>query len=435
MSLPRYPKYKDSGIRWLDSVPEHWEIKPFYASANRRTESNKGMIEDNLMSLSYGRIIRKDINSADGLLPDSFETYQIIRPGDLVFRPTDLQNDWTSLRSALVEETGIITSAYIAVAPFGADCHFLNYIFRTYDIMKVFYSMGGGLRQSMKYEDLKRLPILLPPPAEQTAIAAFLNRETAKIDALVAEQRRLVELLKEKRKAVISHAVTKGLNPDAPVKDSGIEWLGEVPAHWGSSRLKHATSRIVDCPHETPTLDEDGDYFTIRTADIDEGEIFPEQMRRVDEDEYQNRIRREALFRDDIVYSREGGRWGHAALVPEDGQFCLGQRMMQFRANEQFVPEYLMWHLNAKNVYVQGDLDTVGAASPHVNVWTICNYRIAAPPIEEQQKIARFLDRTVRVINDLTAEAQRAIDLLQERRTAIISAAVTGQIDVRQFSE
>ncbi|MBU1412164.1 restriction endonuclease subunit S, partial [Myxococcota bacterium] len=271
MSFPRYPKYKASGVEWLGEVPAHWELKPLYGSVDERCESNKGMVENNLLSLSYGRIIAKDITSNDGLLPESFETYQIVRFGDIVFRLTDLQNDKRSLRSAIVENTGIITSAYLAVIPRGPDSRFLNYLFRAYDVTKVFYSMGGGLRQSMKFADLKRMPTLLPPLDEQTAIAGFLDRETAKIDALVAEQQRLVELLKEKRQAVISHAVTKGLDPAAPMKPSGIEWLGEVPAHWEVKQLRQFAEilrgKFTHRPRNDPAF-YDGEFPFIQTGDI-----------------------------------------------------------------------------------------------------------------------------------------------------------------------
>ena len=192
--LPRYPKCKDSGVEWLGKVPAHWDLKPLFTVANERNESNRGMLEDNLLSLSYGMIIQKDIDSNDGLLPKSFETYQIVHVGDVVFRLTDLQNDKRSLRTAIAEQRGIITSAYLALAPEKVLPQFINYLLRAYDVTKVFYSMGGGLRQSLKFSDVKRLPILVPHPEEQTRITIFLDHETGKIDALVEEQEWLIEL-------------------------------------------------------------------------------------------------------------------------------------------------------------------------------------------------------------------------------------------------
>ena len=208
MSLPRYSEYKCSGIPWAGSVPAHWLVQPLLGVSSERYEPNVGMLEDNLLSLSYGRIVRKDIDSNDGLLPESFETYQIVHQGDIVLRLTDLQNDKRSLRSAHVQERGIITPAYLAIRPTGASSAFLAYLLRAYDLSKVFYSMGGGLRQSMKFADLKRMPIVIPPEREQAAIAAFLDRETAKIDMLVSKSEKAIELQKEHRTALISAAVT-----------------------------------------------------------------------------------------------------------------------------------------------------------------------------------------------------------------------------------
>ncbi len=199
---------KDSGVEWLGEVPAHWCMKPFFSRFSERREPNRGMQNDNLLSLSYGRIINKDINTLDGLLPESYETYQMVHPGDVIFRLTDLQNDKRSLRSAIVLEKGIITSAYLAVSEIGMNPIFGAYLFRAYDLMKVFYSMGGGLRQSMKFDDIRRLPIPCPEPEEQAQIAAFLDHETAKTDELVSVAHEGIELLNERRSALISAAVT-----------------------------------------------------------------------------------------------------------------------------------------------------------------------------------------------------------------------------------
>jgi type I restriction enzyme S subunit len=266
---------------------------------------------------------------------------------------------------------------------------------------------------------------------EQVVIAAFLDREIGKIDALAAEKEKLITLLKEKRQAVISHAVTKGLDPDSPMKPSGIEWLGDVPAHWTVTRLKYAATFMVDCPHETPIYDADGNFMVIRTADVEDGTLDPREMYRLSDEQYALRIRRQSLEAADIVYGREGERWGHAALVPESNRYCLGQRMMQVRASAAFDATFLMWQLNAESTYRQGEVDTVGATSPHVNVSTIRDYRLTRPPKAEQIAIGRFIKRQAGTYDSLILEAELAITLLKERRSALISAAVTGKIDVR----
>ena len=317
MSVSRYPEYKDSGVAWLGEVPAAWEVLPFYGVASERRDSNAGMLESNLLSLSYGRIVQKDIESNDGLLPESFETYQLVRADDIVFRLTDLQNDKRSLRTAIVEEQGIITSAYVAAKPFGLKARFLNYLLRAYDVTKVFYSMGGGLRQSMKFSDIKRLPTLVPSESEQTAIATFLDRETAKIDALIAEQEKLLTLLAEKRQATISHAVTKGLNPDAPMKDSGVAWLGEVPRQWEVVQLKHLCSLLKDGTHLPPARVDAG-IPLLSVRNINEREFsLRDDDSMISTESYEELCRAFVPAKGDVLLAIVGATLGKTAIIPD----------------------------------------------------------------------------------------------------------------------
>lgn len=164
---------RDSGIEWIGQIPTHWLVSPFYSFATEVKNPNTGLKERNLLSLSYGRLIRKDMSRVDGLTPGSFEGYNIVAADDIVFRLTDLQNDTKSLRSARAQERGIITSAYVTVRP-KANPRFFEYLMRSYDTTKVFYGIGGGIRQSMKFADLKRLPVVIPPEDEMDAIVKHL---------------------------------------------------------------------------------------------------------------------------------------------------------------------------------------------------------------------------------------------------------------------
>lgn len=435
MSFPRHQKYKDSGVEWLGNVPAHWDLLPLYGSVTERSESNKGMIEDNLLSLSYGRIVSKDISSNDGLLPESFETYQIVRPGDIVFRLTDLQNDKRSLRSAIVEETGIITSAYLAVASRGANTKFLNYLFRAYDVTKVFYSMGGGLRQSMKFSDLKRMPVLLPPSSEQAEITSFLDQETVKIDELVAEQQRLMELLKEKRQAVISHAVTKGLNPNAPMKPSGIEWLGDVPKHWEVKKIKQLC--YVNDGNHGEEYPSESDYSTesegvpfIRGGNLSGLSVSSENLLYITHSKNDS-MRKGNIKTNDVLFVNRGDI-GKAAIVPPDFDGAnLNSQIAYLRACDELHCRFLLYFVISKPLNNFLESMKAGSVLTQFPIRDINNIRVPLPLIDEQQEIVLFLDREIHKFDTLTSEAQRAIDLLQERRTALISAAVTGQIDVR----
>lgn len=432
MSVPGYENYRDSGVEWVDQIPSHWTTEPLWALAEECDRPNAGMIENNLLSLSYGRIVRKDINDNDGLLPASFETYQIVEPDDVVWRLTDLQNDKRSLRTARVYERGIITSAYLATRPHRIGSAYFSYLLRAYDLMKVFYSMGGGLRQGMKYSDVRRLPVLVPTPAEQTAIAVFLDRETGKIDALVEAQRRLIELLKEKRQAVISHAVTKGLDPTVPMKDSGVIWLGEVPAHWKVASIKHAVGLATSGPRGwSEMLGEDGATFLQsqnigRTMDVllkDVARINPPT---------DAEAARARLQPDDVLVCITGGRTGAVAhLQALSADAYINQHVCLLRPlRGQAEGRYLAYCLFSSAGQEQLSLAMYGLKQG-LGLDQVRSQRVPLPPLDEQRRAIEWLDERLTELSGLMANAEAAIDLLQERRAALISAAVTGKIDVR----
>ncbi|NKM55856.1 restriction endonuclease subunit S [Rhizobium anhuiense] len=431
-----YPRYQDSGLPWVGLVPSDWEITPLLSVVQERNESNAGMVEDNLLSLSYGRIVRKDMTSNDGLLPESFETYQVVNPGDIVFRLTDLQNDKRSLRTALVEERGIITAAYLAVSVARASPSYLNYLFRAYDLSKVFYSMGGGLRQSMKFADLKRLPVLLPSPPEQTAIAAFLDRETGKIDALVEEQKRLVELLKAKRQAVISHAVTKGLNPRAPMKDTRIDWLGEVPEHWEVKRLSHlvrpGTSITYGIVQAGPDIE--GGVPYIRTSDMSGDELPLDGYLRTSF-EIDKAYARSRVYPGDLVIAIRA-TIGKPLIVPKELSGAnLTQGTAKFSPGAKAISHYVCHFLRSNGAVSEFSRIGKGATFKEITLDMLRRFPILLPPVDEQAAICEHLSELIPRFDRMISVAETATKLLKERRAALISSAVTGKIDVRGFVE
>ena len=206
-------KMKDSGISWIGEIPEHWEIRHLSQVSYEHYISNKEVHHQNLLSLSYGRIIRKDINTTEGLLPASFDTYQIVEEGNIVMRLTDLQNDHKSLRVGLVKEEGIVTSAYVCLGVY--DSVYPSYLYNvlhSYDIKKLFYSMGGGLRQNLNWQGLKKLDIPLPPKDEQQSIVAYIEEKCEKIDKLASELQSEIDYLKEYKQRLIADCVTGQVN-------------------------------------------------------------------------------------------------------------------------------------------------------------------------------------------------------------------------------
>jgi type I restriction enzyme, S subunit len=275
------------------------------------------------------------------------------------------------------------------------------------------------------------LPV--PPLPEQIQIATFLDRETAKIDALVAEQRRLMELLKEKRQAVISHAVTRGLNPNAPMKPSGIEWLGNVPEHWEVKRLKHISPFVtVGVVVNPSTFVSDDGYPFIYGGDVREGVIDWENSRRItsESSEANSKTRLKA---GDLLTVRVGAP-GITAVVPAEceGGNCASVMLVR---QGHFNSHWLCFAMNTRIVRFQVEVVQYGAAQEQFNISHAINFWSPTPPRGEQDEIAEFLVAESLRFDSLTAETQRAIDLLQERRTALISAAVTGQIDVRNVEQ
>ena len=445
MSFPRYPKYKESGVEWLGEVPEHWEVEPFKRQIER---NDSGVWGDDPDGLNDTIVLRSTEQTVDGCwqlddpAPRKLTTADI--SGSLLVEG-DLLLTKSSGSSLHIGKTTLVTSEIAAMR-----CCYSNFMQR----IRTKPSFYPKLAWHVLNNDLARRQfdllsnsttglanlngtmigqILVPVPTlpEQTAIAAFLDHETAKIDALVAEQQRLIELLKEKRQAVISHAVTKGLNPHAPMKASGIEWLGDVPAHWEVGPLKRYWS-VTDCKHVTAEFVEDG----IPLASIREVQsrwVALEAAKCTTEHFYELLIEggRRPLP-GDLIFSRNA-TVGEIAQVSEDHpRFAMGQDVVLLRKlSPEYSSDYLQRVIRSPIIIQQLANMMIGSTFKRINVEEIRSFVTPCPPATEQAAISAYLQDEVTKFETLTAEAQRAIDLLQERRTALISAAVTGKIDVR----
>jgi len=291
----------------------------------------------------------------------------------------------------------------------------------------------GGTKIQLSLDDVKDLPITVPPISEQATITDFLDRETAKLDALVGEQRRLIELLKEKRQAVISHAVTKGLNPNAPMKPSGIEWLGDVPKHWEICLLKRAF-RSVDYGI-SDSLDSEGAVAILRMGNIANGKIVTDDLK------YTDSVDPCLLLEPgDLLYNRTnsldligkvGMYLGNTALPVSFASY-----LVRLRTVDESLPEYFAYLLNTDGILGLARANAfVAIGQCNLNPTRYGQISIAIPPRDEQAVIVKYINTETTKLDTLTAEALRAIDLLQERRTALISAAVTGKIDVLGLAE
>ncbi len=279
--------------------------------------------------------------------------------------------------------------------------------------------------------EMAEISFALPAECEQFKIIEYLDHETAKIDSLIAKQEKLIELLKEKRQAVISHAVTKGLNSNVPMKDSGVEWLGQVPEHWIVSKLKYE-SEVVDCRNKTPEYFENGEYFVIRTTNVKNQKLNFNGALYTDKKNFEIWTQRGVPPAGSILFTREAPT-GEVCLVPENIKFCMGQRMMNFIANTKSYSDYLFDYLISDCLEHYINSVSHGSTVTHLRVEQVENIPVLVPSDAEIKEIHHHILIIKNKYDAIENKAHQTIQLMQERRTALISAAVTGKIDVQNW--
>jgi len=411
---------KDSGISWVGNIPSHWGVHPVYFYFGERKNKNRFGQEDNLLSLSYGKIIRKDINTSDGLLPESFNTYNIVEAGDIIIRPTDLQNDKRSLRTGLVRERGIITSAYLDLCPIKkVNSRFFNYQLHAYDVIKVFYNMGNGVRQGLNYSEFSRLPVFEPPLDEQEHIADFLDGKCAEIDALVADVQAQIDTLEQYKRSVITETVTTGLNSDAEMKDSGIQWIGMMPSHWECIRGKYILKYI-----QKPVREDDGVITCFR-----DGEVTLRSNRREDGFTLADKeIGYQGIDIDDLVVHGMDGFAGAIGISDSRGKASPVLNVLDTEQNKR----YIMYFLRSM---AYSDVFLAMATGIRVRSCDLRWNKLAelfypVPPIDEQTAIVEHIDTVLDKANEVIADKKAQLEVLDAYKKSLIFEYVTGKKEV-----
>ena len=439
MSFPRYPAYKPSGVEWLGDVPKHWDIRRvrWLCEIRKRIAGDLG---HDVLSITQQGIRIKDIESNDGQVSMDYSKYQFVEVGDFAMNHMDLLTGYVDISPV----RGVTSPDYrvFTIRDAGTSHDkFLLYLLQMGYKNRIFFAYGQGSSQLGRWrlptEQFNDLPFPVPPLAEQTRIAEFLNGETGKIDGLVAEQRRLLALLKEKRQAVISHAVTRGLNPHAPLKPSGIEWLGDVPAHWAVKKIKHLVCSIEQgwSPQcEGVPVENESEWGVLKVGCVNGGSFDPSENKLLPPS--LEPIPALGIVREDLLISRANTRElvGSAAVAERDyPNLMLCDKLYRLRFNAAAgLPRFVSHYLGSSVVRGEIELGATGASASMLNIpqSTILELTLAVPPLAEQAAIVAHLETETAKFDTLTAEAERAIELLGERRSALISAAVTGQIDV-----
>lgn len=416
---------KPSGIEWIGDIPDDWEVRKLLSLFKEHKDRNKNLREQNLLSLSYGKIKRKDINNNDGLLPASFETYNIVENGDIVFRLTDLQNDKRSLRTGIVTQRGIITSAYVTIRPkIRLDSRFFHYLYHMYDICKVFYGMGDGVRQGMGFEDLKNIPTLIPPLKTQQKIADYLDKKCGEIDATIAKQKESIEKLKAYKQSLISETVTKGLDKSASLKPSGIDYLGDIPSHWEIKKLKF----VANFNQNTLPEDTDG-QFELKYIDI--GNVS--SVDGIKEIQYFNfsnapsRARRIVKY-GDIIVSTVRTYLRAITSIKEDYDNCIcstGFAVITPKDNVQ--QDFVVYAIENESFIAQIIANSQGISYPAINVSQLENLKLAFPSIKKQKEIVDFLKIKLLEIDSTINKKQNIIQKLDAYKKSLIFECVTGK--------
>jgi type I restriction enzyme S subunit len=440
MSFPRYPKYKDSGVEWLGEVPEHWAVVPCRAIAREQTAKNEGVSCEAYLSVmaNVGVIPYEEKGDVGNKKPEDLSKCKLVSKGDFVINSMNYGIGSYGISAY----DGVCSPVYIVLTPRldVVESRFAYRIFENRAFQTYAQSFGNGIlahRCAINWDILKPIGTPVPPISEQRSILAFLDRETAKIDALIAEQQRLIELLQEKRQAVISHAVTKGLNPDTPTKDSDVVGMEKVPAHWDIKPLKHVVA-VDSCG--CYGVDPEESEITLpvaTTAQIDaDGRFAVEEMpvRGFSSAE----LDRYRCGDGDILVVKSSGSAtniisGKAGYVDaETPLFIFSNFLMRLRPLTHFAaPRFIYWLLRSRLTRQRVEQMCATTTYPNLKVSEYTAAPIPLPPLDEQHVVAGFIDRHVKMSDSLIKEAEHAITLLQERRSALISAAVTGQIDVR----
>lgn len=432
--MEQYKKMKSSGVSWIQDVPCDWSIRVLFQLVDQVKNKNKDLAEQNLLSLSYGKIKRKDINNPEGLLPESFDGYNIIEANDIVLRLTDLQNDHTSLRVGQAKERGIITSAYTTLRPASlVNPQYLYYVMHAYDLIKGFYGMGSGVRQGLNYDEVKTIKVPFPTMEEQETIVAFLDNQIEQIDSIIDEAKVSIEEYKKWKESVIFEAVTKGLDSNAEMKDSGIGWIGEIPKTSRVIRLRYLVQDYKAGPFGssliTDKLLRNGtilvytpEHIANKSTDSEKNLYLPAS--RADE------MSQFFVKPGDIVFPIVGSL-GRAMMITEDlPEGIINQRLARFSLRQNTVdPSYFMW-IFGKSTFFAPYIEVNCRGSFIVNLTkSIVNDMPFVLPadIRVQHEIADYLDEKCGIIDTMISEKESVIKDIEQYKRALIYETVTGK--------
>lgn len=424
--MERYNEYKDSGVQWLGEIPSHWDMQRWRFLLTENKVKNTDCKVKVQLQFKYGDIVRKANQDEDAGVLETISKYTVVAPDDIMINGLNLNYDFISQRVAQVRENGVITSAYVSLRPTSLACsRYYTYFLKSMDFKKMFHGMGTGIRLTLSYNELKNQFIPFPSIAEQQAIADYLDTATAKIDEAIAQQQKMIDLLNERKQIIINNAVTKGLNPGAPMKDSGVDWIGEIPEHWEITKLKKK-SKIILGKMLSNAPGNKYEYFCAKDVHYgcaDDSDL--KQMFFSDTEREQYKVNY-----GDMLIVEGGAGAGGCAIYKGTKTTYIQNSIMIVRGNEDMVNEYICSFMQSINQRGYVEFICNKATIPHFTKEKAGGVNIAVPPIEEQNKIVKYIEKMCAPIDNAISSAAKQISLLQERKQIIINDVVTGKVKV-----
>ena len=430
--LKPYPAMKDSGVEWLGEVPEHWEVRKLRRILHNVAERNR----PDLPLLSVVRkkgVILRDVSSKDenhNFIPDDLTNYKVVRTGQFAMNK---MKAWQG-SYGVSRYDGIVSPAYFIFEVEDVKGDFFHAVIRSKAYVPFFTQASDGVRigqWDLSQARMREIAFLVPPLPEQAAIARYLDHVDRRVRRLVRAKRKLIALLIEQKQAIIHRAVTSGLDPDVPLKDSGVEWLGEVPKHWEVVTLRRVIFSAIDGPHHSPAyVDEGIPFLSARNIKTDGWSLADTKY--ISEADYAGFSRRVVPEPGDVLYTK-GGTTGVARTVDLDFRFQVWVHVAVLKVvKRKILPEFLAMALNSPRCYEQSQLFTRGATNQDLGLNRMKGIYLTLPPKEEQAEILEYLEKELRDTRKAITSANREIELLNEYRTRLVADVVTGKLDVHE---
>jgi type I restriction enzyme, S subunit len=421
--MRKYGSYKDSGINWVQEIPNHWSKNKFKFLFNEKKSTPNPSL--NSGSISFGEVIYKD----DESIPESTKlSYQEVLEGEFLINPLNLNYDLKSLRISRSKINVVVSQGYIVLQLVSKDNpEYFRFLLRDFDIRHL-KSLGSGVRQTISFTHLKSEELPLPPLSEQQQIVSYLDRKTSQIDSLIEKTQRKIELLNEKRTSLINEVVTKGLNPNVEMKDSGVEWIGEIPISWKTSKLGFYTTKIGSgsTPRGGSEVYVDSGIPFIRSQNVHFDGLRLNDVSFI-EYEVHNSMKGSTVVKNDVLLNITGGSIGRCCVVDIEGEMNVNQHVSIIRTTHDLENYFLNYILSCDLGQSQVRYNLTGGNREGLTIEGIRDFQITIPPLSEQQQIVEYLDEQTQKIDKTVSNEERRIELLKEYRQSLISEVVTGK--------